>query len=123
MSTHLELDSEAGAKSTLNTASKIIITGEHLALTDALKHAVISKCEKLFHHSKDIIHIKVVLGSDGSHKPTYFAKGVVSIYGPDLVVSATNPDLYTAISQLAQKLDRQLRAKHGKRVAKRHSKT
>ena len=118
MSTNLGFD---GSGPETATHKEVIVSGVNLSLTEALKQAVHHGCEKLFHHSQDILKISVVLTHDGSHKPNYVAKGIVSIYGPDLVVSATDPDLYKAIHLLAAKLDRKLRTKHGKKLAKRHN--
>ncbi len=93
---------------------EVIITGLHLDLTDAIKHAVNEKLEKLFRHDEQIIRIRVELEhfNNRSQEAAFVCKGHVEIHGPDLVVSAATDDLYKSMDEMVEKLDRKLRRKH-----------
>jgi putative sigma-54 modulation protein len=96
-----------------SAADRLIVRGIHLELTEALKNAVESKCEKLFRHQERIIRIRVDLEHDKLHKgkPRFIAKGHIEIGGPDMIVSITDEDAYKAIDLMTQKLDRRLRVR------------
>lgn len=90
---------------------KIIISGVHLDLTEALKNMVEEKMEKLFRHENKIIRVRVELehANNSSHENEFIAKGHIEITGAPIVVSAATDDLYKSIDELSTKLDRQLR--------------
>lgn len=96
-----------------SAVDRLIVRGIHLELTEALKNAVESKCEKLFRHQERIIRIRVDLELDKLHKgkPRFIAKGHIEIGGPDMIVSITDEDAYKAIDLMTQKLDRLLRVR------------
>lgn len=96
-----------------SAADRLIVRGIHLELTEALKSAVESKCEKLFRHQERIVRIRVDLEHDKLHKgkPRFIAKGHIEIGGPDMIVSITDEDAYKAIDLMTQKLDRLLRVR------------
>ena len=96
-----------------SAADKIIVQAIHMDLTDALKAAVISKCERLFRHQERIIRIRVYLDYDKRRtgKPHFIAKGHIEIGGPDMVVTMESDDAYKAIDTMSQKLDRLLRVR------------
>lgn len=90
---------------------EIILSGNHLDLTDALKSSVNEKLDKLFRHEDSIIRIRVELEYSANRKREreYTAKGIIEVRGPDMVVSVSSDDLYKSIDLLATKLDRKLR--------------
>jgi putative sigma-54 modulation protein len=90
---------------------KIIISGVHLDLTEALKNSVEEKMEKLFRHENKIIRVRVDLehAHNSSHENEFVAKGHIDINGSPIVVSVGTEDLYKSIDELSIKLDRQLR--------------
>jgi putative sigma-54 modulation protein len=90
---------------------KIIISGVHLDLTQALKTAVEEKMEKLFRHENSIIRVRVELehATNSSHENEFIAKGHIEINGAPIVVSSATDDLYKSIDDLSLKLDRKLR--------------
>ena len=104
-----------------SAADKIIVQGIHMDLTDALRAAVASKCERLFRHQERIIRIRVYLEYDKrrSGKPHFIAKGHIEIGGPDMVVTMESEDAYKAIDLMAQKLDRLLRVRASAHKKKR----
>ena len=104
-----------------SAADKVIVQAIHMDLTDALKAAVINKCERLFRHQERIIRIRVYLDHDKRRtgKPHFTAKGHIEIGGPDMVVTMESDDAYKAIDMMAQKLDRLLRVRASAHKKKR----
>ena len=91
--------------------SAIIISGVHLALTDAIKNVVNEKMSKLFEHEPSIMRIRVELAQDVCKKDQgeFMAKGCIEIQGPALVVAVYSENLYKAIDLLQDKLQRKIR--------------
>lgn len=84
---------------------QINISGHHLDLTDPLKNYVHSKLERLANHSDFITNVHVTLTVV---KLNQTAEAKVHVNGKDLFADATDEDMYAAIDQLTDKLDRQL---------------
>ena len=95
----------------MNKEKDIIISGNNLELTDALKQEVYSKMEKLFEHQEKIVRLRIDLEyNPNRHKQDEFvAKGRIEINGPDMIVSAASDDMYKSINELAEKLGRKIR--------------
>ena len=91
--------------------NEIIISGQNLELTDALKQEVYSKMEKLFKHQEKIIRLRIDLeySPNRNHEDEFIAKGRIETEGPDMVISIASGDMYKSISELADKLDRKIR--------------
>ncbi len=81
------------------------ISGHHVEITDALREVINNKLEKLERHFDQISSINVILNVE---KQRQMAEATIHIAGADLVANATHDDMYTAIDQLTDKLDRQL---------------
>lgn len=91
--------------------NEIIISGQNLELTDALKAEVETKMEKLFKHQERIIRLRVDLeyAPNRHHQNEFIAKGRIEINGPDMVISIASDDMYKSIDELSEKLDRKIR--------------
>jgi len=89
----------------------LILSGNHIELTDALKAYVAEKTDKLFRHEGRIVRLRVELDCEQpKHGDRLFkAQGIISISGPDLVASETSADMHGSIDAMVQKLDRMLR--------------
>ncbi len=99
----------------------ILISGNNLELTEAIKQMVIVKVSKLFDHEPQIMRIRVDLGMTlAAHNQREFsARGILEIRGKDLLVNVRDEDLYKCIDLLERKLDRMLRRRSRLRVLKR----
>lgn len=84
---------------------QLTISGHHLDLTDALKDYVDNKLERLTNHHDKITLTEVTLSVE---KLEQKAEARVHVSGKDLFADATDQDMYAAIDQLTDKLDRQL---------------
>lgn len=101
-------------KKYMHMKNNLIISGLHLDLTDALKNIVSDKMEKIFKHEEKIIRVRVELDQDSrssSHKNQFTAKGHLELKGSTITISSSSDNLYKAIDDLIEKLDRGLRRK------------
>ena len=101
-------------KKYMHMKNNLIISGLHLDLTDALKNIVSDKMVKIFKHEEKIIRARVELDQDSrssSHKNQFTAKGHLELKGTTITISSSSDNLYKAIDDLIEKLDRGLRRK------------
>lgn len=103
---------------------EVEIVGRHLELTEALKTKVNDMADKLYEHDSGISRIRVELELERhakSHHDEFIAKGHVDDRTDHFNASAQGDDLYAAISELGQKLDRLIRNRSRRRVTERHN--
>jgi len=81
------------------------ITGHHVELTDALREYVETKFAKLERHFDQITNVQVTLTVD---KLRQIAEATLKVAGGEIHASGETEDMYAAIDQLIDKLDRQL---------------
>lgn len=84
---------------------QVNISGHHIDITPALRDYVSKKLGKLATHHDGITSIQVTLSVE---KQRHTAEANLHVRNADLAASAEDEDMYAAIDQLAQKLDRQL---------------
>ncbi|MEE4661823.1 MAG: ribosome-associated translation inhibitor RaiA [Halieaceae bacterium] len=84
---------------------EITISGHHVDVTPALHDYVVTKFERLERHFDQITNTDVTLIVE---KMVQKAEARVHVSGADLFANAESEDMYAAIDQLADKLDRQL---------------
>lgn len=89
----------------------IILSGNHINLTDDIKAMVEEKVERLLRHEGQIIRIHVELEHDvhRSKAGEYVAKGHIEINGPPMIVSVASDDIGKSIDEMVDKLDRKIR--------------
>ena len=92
------------------------ITGHHVEITDAMHDYVTSKLAKLERHFDHVTNAHVILRVE---KERQMAEATVHVSGKDLFAEAENGNLYAAIDELADKLDRQIR-KHKEKLTDHH---
>ena len=84
---------------------QVNISGHHVEVTEALHDYVVKKLERLDAHFDNITNVQVTLSVEKlSHK----AEATLHIRGADINATADHEDMYAAIDQLSDKLDRQL---------------
>ncbi|MGO3876404.1 MAG: ribosome hibernation-promoting factor, HPF/YfiA family [Psychrobacter celer] len=92
----------------------VSISGHHISVTEAMDKAVREKLEKVKRHFDQIQSIKVILSldnsgaSDGGMK-SHKAEAIMRVAGQEMFVQACEDDMYKAINDMADKLDRQVR--------------
>ncbi|MGP5336597.1 ribosome hibernation-promoting factor, HPF/YfiA family [Psychrobacter maritimus] len=92
----------------------VSISGHHISITDAMDKAVREKLEKVERHFDQIQSIKVILSLDNSGasdggKKTHKSEAIMRVAGQEMFVQALEDDMYKAINDMADKLDRQVR--------------
>lgn len=102
---------------------KLIISGNRLELTPAIKSMVVEKTERLFRHDDRIIRIRVELEheTDNTSHGAFLARGQIEANGPTMTITAKTEDLYKSIDQMVEKLDRKLRRRHRLQKVKRNN--
>jgi putative sigma-54 modulation protein len=81
------------------------ITGHHVAVTDSLRTYVVSKLDRVNRHFDHVIDVNVVMSVE---KLRQKVEANVHVSGRDIHAACENENLYAAIDQLADRLDRQV---------------
>lgn len=89
------------------------ITGHHLEVTDAIRDYVTSKLDRVIRHFDHVTATHVILSVE---KLIQRAEITVHVRGKDIFVESEDADLYAAIDNLIDKLDRQV-VKHKEKSA------
>ncbi|UXD86404.1 ribosome hibernation-promoting factor, HPF/YfiA family [Thalassolituus hydrocarboniclasticus] len=96
---------------------KINISGHHVDVTESLQVYVDEKMSKLGRHFDNITNGQVTLTVI---KERMIAEATIHVSGADLHASAEHDDMYAAIDQMTDKLDRQVLKHKEKLVARQH---
>jgi len=88
----------------------LTISGHHLEVTPAIKSYVESKVGRITRHFDQVVDVKVILTVDATKDKDQSQKAECSLHvkGKDLHAESVHADLYAAIDELADKLDRQV---------------
>ena len=81
------------------------VSGHHLEVTPAIRGYVQEKLERVKRHFDHVIDAHVILSVD---KLRQKAEVTLRVKGKDIFVEHAHEDLYAAIDQLMDKLDRQV---------------
>jgi putative sigma-54 modulation protein len=102
----------------------LTISGHHLEVTPALREYVINKLDRVTRHFDQVVDINVLLTVEKQKEKDRRQKAEVNLHvkGRDIHVEHANEDLYAAIDQLVDKLDRQV-CRHKDRVQDHHHAT
>ena len=99
----------------------LTISGHHLEVTPALREYVLAKLDRVTRHFDQVTGITVLLSIEkpAEKERRQRAEVTVHVKGKDLFAECTSEDLYAAIDQLMDKLDRQV-VRHKDRVQDHH---
>jgi putative sigma-54 modulation protein len=99
----------------------LTISGHHLEVTPALREYVINKLDRVTRHFDQVVDINVLLTVEKQKEKERRQKAEANLHvkGRDIHVEHANEDLYAAIDQLVDKLDRQV-CRHKDRVQDHH---
>ncbi len=98
---------------------RVEITGKNIDITDAIRERVTSRFEKLEKWQLALINPHAVVSEEPNKK--FKIEAGVSIPGAALVASAEHEDMYAAINEVGQKLEKQLNKQAHKSEARRAS--
>lgn len=88
----------------------LTISGHHLEVTPAIKTHVQEKLSRIVRHFDQVVDVKVILSVDGAKDKDQRQKAECTLHvkGKDLFAESVHADLYAAIDDLVDKLDRQI---------------
>jgi putative sigma-54 modulation protein len=88
----------------------LTISGHHLEVTPALRGYVTSKLDRITRHFDQVVDVKVLLTVDNMKEKERRQRAGCNlrVKGRDLFVECSHADLYAAVDQLTDKLDRQV---------------
>ena len=98
----------------------INLTGRHLEITPAIREHVTAKLGKIKRHFDNLIDINVILSVD---KLKQKAEATVHMSGKTVFAETDDTNLYVAIDNLVDLLDRQIIKHKDKNSARRHDDT
>jgi putative sigma-54 modulation protein len=99
----------------------LTISGHHLDVTPAIREYVLAKLDRITRHFDQVVDITVLLSIEKPAEKERRQKAEVTVHvkGKDLFAECTSEDLYAAIDQLMDKLDRQV-VRHKDKVQNHH---
>jgi putative sigma-54 modulation protein len=99
----------------------LTISGHHLDITAPLREYVLTKLERITRHFDQVVDIQVLLSVEKLTEKERRQKAEVTLHvkGKDIFVEQAAEDMYAAIDQLMDKLDRQV-CRHKDRLQNHH---
>jgi len=99
----------------------LTISGHHLEVTPALREYVLTKLDRVTRHYEQVVDVSVLLSVEKLKEKERRQKAEVTLHskGKDIFVETSHEDLYAAIDQLMDKLDRQV-VRHKDKVQDHH---
>jgi putative sigma-54 modulation protein len=100
----------------------LTISGHHLEVTPSLRTYVTSKLDRVIRHFDQVIDVNVLLTVEKLKEKERRQKAEVNLHvkGKDIFAECAHEDLYAAIDELVDKLDRQV-IKHKRIMQEHHS--
>jgi putative sigma-54 modulation protein len=88
----------------------LTISGHHLEVTPALRNYVTTKLDRITRHFDQVVDVKVLLTVDNLKEKDLRQRAECNIHvkGKDLFAESAHADLYAALDDLADKMDRQV---------------
>ena len=102
---------------------KLILSTHNLTLTDAIEGHVVGRIQKLDHFDPKAIDARVTLEHDHKRVPEkqFICSMRLAVRGPDLFAEDAENDLYAAIDKVTKKIEQQIRKRHNKTKARKHT--
>lgn len=88
----------------------LTISGHHLEVTPALRSYVTTKLDRITRHFDQVVDVKVLLTLENLKEKNkrQRAECRIGVKGNDLFAESSHEDLYAAVDELVDKLDRQI---------------
>jgi putative sigma-54 modulation protein len=102
----------------------LTISGHHLEVTPALRSYVTTKLDRITRHFDQLVDVKVLLTVEKQKEKERRQRAECNIHvkGNDLFAESSHQDLYAAVDELVDKLDRQV-VRHKDRLQEHHHET
>jgi putative sigma-54 modulation protein len=88
----------------------LTISGHHLEVTPALRNYVTTKLDRITRHFDQVVDIRVLLTVEKQKEKERRQRAECKIHvkGNDMFAESSHEDLYAALDELVDKLDRQV---------------
>ena len=102
---------------------KLVLSTHNIRLTDAIERHILDRIDKLEHLDRWAVDARVTLEHDHTRAPDrqFNCSMRLGVRGPDLFAEASESDLYAAIDKVAKKIEQQIRKRHNKHKARKHT--
>lgn len=102
----------------------LTISGHHLDVTPALRNYVTGKLDRITRHFDQVVDVKVILTVENLREKErrQRAECNIRVKGNDMFAESSHADLYAAVDELVDKLDRQV-VRHKDRLQDHHHAT
>jgi putative sigma-54 modulation protein len=102
---------------------KLIIIPHAVTLSEAIEEHIQIRIDKLGHIDRFAINARVTLEHDHTKVPERQFKCSIRLRvpGPDLFAEESDADLYAAIDRVSKKVEQQIRKRHSKHKARKHT--
>jgi putative sigma-54 modulation protein len=99
----------------------LTISGHHLEITPALRSYVTNKLDRITRHFDQVVDVKVLMTVEKQKEKErrQRAECTIRVKGSDLFAESAHEDLYAAVDELVDKLDRQV-VRHKDRLQDHH---
>lgn len=99
----------------------LTISGHHLDVSPSLREYVLTKLDRVTRHFDQVVDINVLLSVEKLKEKERRQKAEVTLHvkGKDIFIEQSSEDMYAAIDQLMDKLDRQV-CRHKDKVQNHH---
>lgn len=99
----------------------LTISGHHLEVTPSLREYVLTKLDRVTRHFDQVVDINVLLSVANLKEKDRRQRAEVNLHvkGRDIFIESAHEDLYAAIDELMDKLDRQV-CRHKDRLQDHH---
>lgn len=105
------------------THMKLILSTHNLTLTKAIEDHILNRLDKLEHFDRFAIDARVTIEHDHTKVPErqFSCSMRLGVRGPDLFAEDAENDLYAAIDKVTKKIEQQIRKRHSKTKARKHT--
>ena len=102
----------------------LTISGHHLEVTPALRSYVTSKLDRITRHFDQVVDVKVLLTIENLKEKQGRKRAECNLHvkGGDMFAESSHADMYAAVDELVDKLDRQV-VRHKDRLQSHHHET
>ena len=102
---------------------KLILSTHNVTLTKAIEDHIQDRITNLEHMDRFAINARVTLEHDNTKAPErqFRCSMRLVVPGPDLFAEDSESDLYAAIDKVTKKIEQQIRKRHNKSKARKHT--
>jgi putative sigma-54 modulation protein len=102
---------------------KLILSSHNIKVTQGIEDHLLARIEKLDHFEQRAVEARVTIEHDKTKVPEkqFSCSMRVGVRGNDLFAEDKEADLYAAIDKVTKKIEQQIRKRHSKAKARKHS--